>query len=111
MESGCIVQAGGQFVSFGVAVGGIGTPAGDIVPAVAHSGGVAVNRDEDNILLANGPAESIDTAAALRQGDVFLFRNEKPGIVAEVGKRSYNLGSNLAVIFALVSLFRFRLIK
>ena len=66
MESGGIIQAGGQFVSFGVAVGGIGTPAGDIVPAVAHSGGVAVNGDEDNILLANGPAESIDTAAALR---------------------------------------------
>ncbi len=65
VEAGGIIQAGGQFVSFCVAAGGVGAPAGDIVPAVTHSGGVAVDGDEDDILFAHGPAESVDTVATL----------------------------------------------
>lgn len=97
VESGSIIQAGGQFISFGVAASGVCGPAGDIVPAVAHTGGVAVNGNEYDIVFTHGMAEGVDTAATLRQGYVFLFWNKKPGIVVEVCEHRHNPSCYLAV--------------
>jgi len=67
------------------------------VPFVALSGGVSVDGNEDDAVLAQESADFIDTAAALRQRDIGLFRHEKLGIVAEVGQGGSDTGGNLPV--------------
>ena len=64
VETGGFVEAGGQGVGPGVAACGVGTPAGDIVPAVAQSGGGAVDGDENGVVFANLASYLVDTAAA-----------------------------------------------
>ncbi len=65
MEFGSFVEAGGQSIGQGVSPGGVGAPAGGIVPAVAPAGGVGVDGDEDDVVPAEESAEFIDAAAAL----------------------------------------------
>ena len=46
------VEGGGEGIGPGVATGGVGAPAGGVVPAVAVAGGVAVDGDEEDVVLS-----------------------------------------------------------
>ena len=79
VAAGGLVEAGGEGVGAGVATGGVGAPAGGIVPAVAPAGGVGVNGDVEHVVLAQAPAVVAHAAAALGQRDVGLFGDEEGG--------------------------------
>lgn len=67
----------GKSVALSLSRRSVAAPAGDIVPAVAVSGGVDVNGDKADILPSNLFAEAVDTAATLVEGDAILFWYEK----------------------------------
>lgn len=100
---GGAVQAVGQLVRKGVPVVGVNAPAGGFVPAVAFTCGIDVDADKDGVgnrmawaaCLAIGPADT------LREGDVFLFRNEKLGFVAPVLEVLHDGSGYLTVVFVL----------
>lgn len=46
-------------IDTGVSTGGVGAPAGGIVPTVAPAGGVGVDGDEDDVARAESPAELV----------------------------------------------------
>lgn len=46
-------------IGTGVSTGGVGAPAGGIVPTVAPAGGVGVDGDEDDVARAESPAELV----------------------------------------------------
>lgn len=97
MELGSFVKAGGQSIGPDVSPGGKGAPAGGIVPAVALSGGVGVDGDEDDVVFSQLAAPLVHAAAALGQRDVFRFGYEEGGIVAEVGQGADHTASNQPV--------------
>ena len=72
----------------GVATGGVGAPAGGVVPAVSAAGGVGVDGDDDDVVLAEPAAPDVDAAAALGQGDVPFLRDPglKPEPIIPVGE-------------------------
>ena len=59
-----MVEGGGEGIGPGVATGGVGAPAGGVVPAVAVAGGVGMDGDDDDVVLAEPAAPGIDAAAA-----------------------------------------------
>ena len=63
----------------GASTGGVGAPAGGVVPAVAPAGGVGVDGDEEHVVLAQAPVVVAHAAAALGQEDVGLFGDEEGG--------------------------------
>ena len=77
-----MVEAGGEGIGPGVAMGGVGAPAGGVVPAVAVAGGVGVDGDEDDVVLAELAAPLVHAAAALGQGDVPFLRDKEFGVDA-----------------------------
>lgn len=46
-------------IGTGVSTGGVGAPAGGIVPTVVPAGGVGVDGDEDDVARAESPAELV----------------------------------------------------
>ena len=80
--AGCVVEASGQAVGPGVATGCVGAPATGVHPSASSAGSVDVNGDENDIVFAELAAPGVDAAAALLQGDVFLFWNEEFGVIA-----------------------------
>ena len=76
------VQARCQGVGLCIAPGGEAAPTPGIEPILAVSGGVNVDGDENDIVFAELAAPGVDAAAALLQGDVFLFWNEEFGVIA-----------------------------
>ena len=95
---GGIVEAGGQSVGPGVAAGGIGAPATGVHPSASSSGSVDVNGDENDIVFAELATPGIDAAAALLQGNVFLFGDEEFGIIALGGQGRNDAAGDVAGI-------------
>lgn len=91
------VEAGGEGVGPGVAAGGVGAPAGGVVPAVTVAGGVGMDGDDDDVVLAELAAPGIDTAAALGQGDVPFLRDKEFGVEAEGEEAVHDAGGDEAV--------------
>ena len=58
------VETGGEGIGPGVATGGVGAPAGGVVPAVSAAGGVGVDGDDDDVVLAEPSASSSLYSAA-----------------------------------------------
>ena len=81
VDLGGVVEAGGEAVGRGVLRRGVGAPAGGVVPAVAFAGSVAVDGNEDDVLLAEGVAEAVDAVAALEEAEVFFFRDQEFSVV------------------------------
>ena len=79
-------KASGQRISFSISFGCIDAPSGCIEPFGAVSGGVDVNADQDDVLLAEDGAMGVYAACSLFQGDVCFFRNKELGIKASVLK-------------------------
>ena len=92
------VEAGGEGIGPGVAAGGVGAPAGGVVPAVAVAGGVGMDGDDDDVVLAELAAPGIDTAAALGQGDVPFLQDKEFGVEAEGEEAVHDAGGNEAVL-------------
>jgi len=90
--AGCLVEGGGEGIGPGVATGGVGAPAGGFVPAVAPTGGVGVDGNEEHVVLAQLAAPLAHAAAALGQGDVGLFGDEEGCVVAEAGEGGDDAG-------------------
>ena len=76
------VEGGGEGIGPGVATGGVGAPAGGVVPAVSAAGGVGVDGDDDDVVLAEPAAPGIDAETALGQGDVRFLRHQERGVQA-----------------------------
>ena len=96
MAGGGIVKAGGKAVGPGVATGGVGAPAAGVHPAVAVTGGVDVDGNEDDVVFAEESAPVVDATAALRQGDVFLLGDKEFGIIALGGQGRDDAAGNVA---------------
>ena len=96
--AGCVVEASGQAVGTSVATGCVGAPATGVHPAVAVTGGVDVDGDEDDIVFAEAAAPGGHAAAALLQGDVFLFGNEEFGVKATGGQGGDDAAGDVAGI-------------
>ena len=91
------VEAGGEGIGLGVATGGVGAPAGGVVPAVSAAGGVGVDGDDDDVVLAEPAAPGVDAAAALGQGDVPFLRDKELGVEAEGEETVHDAGGDEAV--------------
>ena len=98
MAGGSIVEAGGQSVGAGVTSVGVCAPAAGVHPAVAVTGGVDVDGNEDDVIFAEAAAPVVDAATALRQGDVFLLGDEEFGIIALGGQGRDDSAGNAAGI-------------
>lgn len=96
--AGCVVEASGQAVGPSVATGCVGAPAAGVHPAVAVTGGVDVDGDEDDVVFAELAAPGGHAAAALLQRDVFLFGNEEFGVKAPGGQSRDNAAGDVAGI-------------
>ena len=83
VKLGGFVQGGGEGVCPGVSSGGVGAPAAGVHPGVAVTGCVDVDGEKEDVVFAEAPADLVDPMAALRKGDVGLFRNQEVGVVAE----------------------------
>ena len=92
-----MVEGGGEGIGLGVATGGVGAPAGGVVPAVSAAGGVGVDGDDDDVVLAEPAAPGIDAAAALGQGDVRFLRDKELGVEAEGEEAVHDAGGDEAV--------------
>lgn len=97
VDLGGLVEAGGEGIGPGVATGGVGAPAGGVVPAVAVAGGVGMDGDDDDIVLAEPAAPGIDAAAELGQGDVPFLRDKEFGVEAEGEEAVHDAGGDEAV--------------
>ena len=76
------VEGDGEGIGSGASTGGVGAPAAGGEPAVAWTGGVAVDGDEDDVLAAQLSAPFVYTAAALWQGDVRFLGHQEDGVQA-----------------------------
>ena len=63
------VEGDGEGIGPGASTGGVGAPAAGGEPAVAGTGGVAVDGDEDDVLAAQLSSPFVYTAAALWGGN------------------------------------------
>ena len=95
---GGVVEGGGEGIGPGVATGGVGAPAGGVVPAVAVAGGVGMDGDDDDVVLAELAAPGVHAAAALLQGDVFALGNYQLNIEAQGGEAFPDEEGEVAVV-------------
>ena len=83
---GGLVEVVGEKVGAGDAGGGVGGPAGGVMPFAVRSGGVDVDADEDYVLSAEGIGDGALAAAALLEGDVGFFGYQELGVEAAIGE-------------------------
>lgn len=95
---GRFADAVGKPVALGVSGRSVAAPSGDVVPAVAVSGGVDVNGDKADILPSNLLAEAVDTAATLGEGDVILFWYEEGGEEMFSLESGHDTGGDFTVV-------------
>ena len=76
----------------------IATPAFCIVPFVAASCSIHVDGNKTNVPASQFGANEVDSLAALRQGNVFVFWNQEFGIKTEGGETGHNTAGNLPVV-------------
>lgn len=91
------VEGDGEGIGPGASTGGVGAPAAGGEPAVAGTGGVAVDGDEDDVLAAQLSAPFVYTAAALWQGDVRFLGHQEDGVQAPGGECVHNAPGDDAV--------------
>lgn len=91
------VEGDGEGIGPGASTGGVGAPAAGREPAVAGTGGVAVDGDEDDVLAAQLSAPFVYTAAALWQGDVRFLGHQEDGVQAPGGECVHNAPGDDAV--------------
>ena len=97
MGPGGGVEGGGEGIGPGVATGGVGAPAAGGEPAVATAGGVAVDRDEEDVVFAQLAAPLVHAAAALGQGDVRFLRHQEGGVQVPGGEGVHDAPGDDAV--------------
>ena len=83
---GGLVEVVCKEVGAGDAGGGVGAPAGGVVPFAVRGGGVDVDADEDDVLPAEGVGDCVLAAAALLKGDVGFFGDQELCVEAAVGE-------------------------
>lgn len=91
MFIGGSVQAASEAVGLGIAPGGVAAPTVGIEPFSAVSGSVDVKGDEEYLVFAQFLTECVDSAAALREGDILQLRNQETGIEAQGDQVFLNL--------------------
>ena len=91
------VEGGGEGIGPGVSSGGVGAPAAGGEPAVAPSGGVAVDGDEEDVVFAQLAAPLVHAAAALGQGDVRFLGHQEGGVQAPGGEGVHDAPGDDAV--------------
>ena len=69
----------GLGVGLGLSSGGEAAPAACIEPILAVSGGIDVDGDENHLVVPKLPADGIDTAATLGEGNILQLRDNEPG--------------------------------
>ena len=94
-EGGCFIEAGGEAVAGGLATGGVAAPASGVHPLATVPGGVGVDEDQADILLAQLTAPGVGTLDAGAEGDVVVFGDEEVGIVAGVFQLPDDSGGDL----------------
>ena len=67
----------------GLSRGGVAAPPAGVHPFKAVSCRIDVKGDEEHLVFAQFLTECVDTAAALREGDILQLRNQEPGIEAQ----------------------------
>ena len=82
-DSRCgLAETIGQLVSFRLAFAREAAPASRFVPFVASAGSIHVDGDQTDVSAAQLGANAVDSAAALGERDVFVFRNQQGRVVA-----------------------------
>ena len=94
-ERGGFIEAGSETVAGGLATGGVAAPAAGGHPLPTVAGGVGVDGDQADILLAKLPAPGVGSLDAGAEGDVVVFGDEEVGIVAGVFQLPDDGGGNL----------------
>lgn len=84
VEGGGFIEAGGKTVAGSLATRGVAAPATGGHPLPTVAGGVGVDGDQADILLAQLTAPGVGTLDAGAEGDVVVFGDEDVGIVAGV---------------------------
>lgn len=84
VEGGGFIEAGGKTVAGSLATRGVAAPATGGHPLPTVAGGVGVDGDQADILLAQLTAPGVGTLDAGTEGDVVVFGDEEVGIVAGV---------------------------
>ena len=84
VEGGGFIEAGGKTVAGSLATRGVAAPATGGHPLPTVAGGVGVDGDQADILLAQLTAPGVGTLDAGAEGDVVVFGDEEVGIVAGV---------------------------
>ena len=75
-----LVQTSCQTIRASFPDGCEATPASGVHPLLAIACSVDVKGDEEHLVFAQFLTECVDTAAALREGDIVQLRNQEPGI-------------------------------
>jgi len=88
----------GQLISFRLAFARVAAPAGCIVPFVASAGGVHVDGNETDVAAAQLGANAVDSAAALGERNVFVFRNQQGSVEVFGLEGGHNAARNFAVV-------------
>lgn len=84
VEGGGFIEAGGKTVAGSLATRGVAAPATGGHPLPTVAGGVGVDGDQADILLAQLAAPGVGSLDAGAEGDVVVFGDEEVGIVAGV---------------------------
>ena len=95
---GCGTKAVGQLVSLRLSFARIAAPAGCIVPFVASTGSVHVDGNETDIPAAQLGANAVDSAAALGERNVFVFRNQQGSVEVFGLEGGHNTAGNFPVV-------------
>ena len=95
---GGLAKMVGENISGCLARRSIAAPAFCIVPFVATACSIHVDGNKTNVPAAKFGANEVDSLAALRQGNVFVFWNQEFGIKTEGGETGHNTAGNLPVV-------------
>ena len=80
---GGLVEGRCEPICPGLSRGGVAAPSAGVHPFTAVSCRIDVKGDEEHLVFAQFLTECVDTAAALREGDILQLRNQEPGIEAQ----------------------------
>ncbi len=100
VEDSCcsLAETVGKFVSLRLAIARVAAPARGIVPFVAPAGGVHVDGNETDVPAAQFGANAVDSAAALGQRNVFVFRNQQGSVEVFGLEGGHNSAGDFAVV-------------
>ena len=93
-----LAETVGQLVSLRLAFTRVAAPAGGIVPSVASAGCIHVDGDQADVQAAQFGANAVDSAAALGQRNVFVFRNQEGSVEVLGLKGGHDSPGNFPVV-------------